>query len=170
MTKRTKKVSKSVSQNVKKRSEKCQKVTKRGPKSDKKGLQKVTKTVSIFRKVNSEVRKVCFLTFCGEVFNDTSVYILRGFSGGSLELQYRVFFDPFLTFFDILTSFLSFWTSFLTFWDTLFDTFCHFRMTFCHFWDLFCIENCFSEVVGSARSQLFIPGFRHAHTLQQLKS
>jgi len=97
-------------------------------------------------------------------------YILRGFSGGSLELQYRVFFDPFLTFFHFWTTFCHFLDLFLTFWDTLFDILVIFGVTFCHFLVLFCIEKCFSEVVGSARSQLFIPGFRHAHTLQQPKS
>jgi len=55
-------------------------------------------------------------------------YILRGFSGGSLELQYRVFFDLFLTFL------------------SLFDTFCHFLTLFgppfCHFLDLFGVTFC----------------------------
>jgi len=97
-------------------------------------------------------------------------YILRGFSGGSLELQYRVFFDPFLTFFHFWTSFCHFFVILGVLFCHFWTPFCHFLMTFCHFGSTFLYEKWISEVVGSARSQLFIPGFRHAHTLQQPKS
>jgi len=97
-------------------------------------------------------------------------YILRGFSGGSLELRYRVFFDPFLTFFRLLVTFCHFLDLFFEFLVTFCWHFLSFLCFWCHFLVCFSYKSSLQEVVGSARSQLFIPGFRHAHTLQQPKS
>jgi len=107
---------------------------------------------------------------------DKGVYILRRFSVPPLEKWYRVVFSCFLAFFGFFEfSGWSSWNGFLTpFWPFLvifsqedalgvflsgFSTL--FRPFFGHFpyW----------RRVGSARSQLFMPGFRHAHTLQLLK-
>jgi len=66
---------------------------------------------------------------------------------------------PFLTFFRIRGSFL-------TPFGGLFDTFGGSGV----FFDLFgSVFGGFRDRVASGRSQLLIPGFRHAHTLQQLK-
>jgi len=61
--------------------------------------------------------------------------------------------DPFLVVFDL------FWT----FWEVLGVVFGGFGGVFGRFLG-------FLGMVASGRSQLLIPGFRHAHTLHQLKS
>jgi len=92
---------------------------------------------------------------------------LSRFSGGRVRNCITLFFTLF-------RPFLGFGGSFLTPFRGLFDTFGGFLrgsyVLFVLFGGSGGVFFWFSGRVASGRSQLLIPGFRHAHTLQLLKN